>query len=275
MTASKKILMILTTAVLFILCGCGLYYYDYSEGGSKDGPGSPYTDECLKVQEVLDGDTIVLSDNRRVRLIGINTPEEGMYFFDEAREVLEIMVLGKEVILEKDISETDIYGRLLRYLFSGSLFVNLEMVERGFANTYTCPPDVRYTERFIEAERTARSNELGLWQKSKINLVKIDLNYDADGNDSLNLNDEYVTIKNAGSDPVDIYGWTVKDSATNTYKFGSYVLRPDCVVYLFSGDGRDEEGKLYWGSSKPIWNNNHDTLYLRDREGLLIEIYNY
>lgn len=275
MTTPKKILLILTTAALFILYGCGLYYYDNHEEINKGESGSSYTDDNLTVKEVLDGDTIVLSDSRRVRLIGINTPEQGMYFFNEAREVLEAMVLGKEVILKKDISEVDIYGRLLRYIFVGDLFVNLEMVKRGFANAYTCPPDVRYTEEFLKAERTARSNNLGLWQKSKIGLVKIDLNYDADGNDNLNLNDEYIAIKNTGCDPVNIYGWTVKDSATNIYEFGSYILRPDSAVYLFTGSGEDGEGRFYWGNPKPVWNNDHDTLYLRDREGLLVDIYNY
>jgi micrococcal nuclease len=275
MAALKKILLILTTAVLFILYGCGLYYYDYYKDSSKDKPGTQYSDDCFMVKEVLDGDTIVLSDNRRVRLIGINTPEKGMYFFDEAREILEVMVLGKEVILEKDVSEADMYGRLLRYVFVKDLFVNLEMVKRGFANIYTCPPDIKYTEKFLEAEWAARSGDLGLWQKSIIDLVKIELNYDAAGNDILNLNGEYAAIKNTGDDPVDIYGWTVKDSATNTYEFGSYILKPGSAVYLFSGSGIDEEGRFYWGSPKPVWNNDHDTLYLRDREGLLIEIYNY
>ncbi len=275
MAALKKILLILTAAVLFILYGCGLYYYDYHKDSSKDEAGTQYSDDCFMVKEVLDGDTIVLSDNRRVRLIGINTPEKGMYFFDEAREVLEVIVLGKEVVLEKDVSEADMYGRLLRYVFVKDLFVNLEMIERGFANIYTCPPDIKYTEKFLEAERTARSSDLGLWQKSKIDLVKIELNYDAAGNDGLNLNGEYAAIKNTGDDPVDIYGWTVKDSATNTYEFGSYILKSGSAVYLFSGSGIDEEGRFYWGSPKPVWNNDHNALYLRDREGLLIEIYNY
>jgi len=169
----------------------------------------------------------------------------------------------------------DKYGRLLRYVYTGNLFVNLEMVARGFANTYTYPPDVRYTEVFLEAERQARMNNLGLWEKSKVGVVNIDLNYDADGNDNLNLNDEYVVIKNTGAGPVSIYGWTVKDSGTGIYKFGEYSLESGSTIYLYTGSGSDGEGKFYWGSSKPIWNNDHDTLYLRDREGLLMEIYNY
>jgi micrococcal nuclease len=275
MTTLKKILLILTTAVLFILYGCGLYYYDYHKDSDEGGTGSTYTGKNFVVKEVVDGDTIVLSDDRRVRLIGINTPEQGMYFFDEAREVLEAMVLGKEVILEKDISEVDRYGRLLRYVYMESLFVNLEMIEKGFANAYTCPPDVRYTEEFLKAEQEARSSNLGLWQKSKAGMVKIDLNYDAEGNDNLNLNDEYAAIRNIGTGSVNLYGWTVKDSATNIYKFESYIFQPVSTIYLFTGSGEDGEGKFYWESPKPVWNNDHDTLYLRDKDGLLIEIYNY
>jgi len=233
-------------------------------------------DSIAVVKEVVDGDTVVLSDGRRVRLLGINTPEYGMYFFEEAREVLEAMVLGREVVLEKDISEIDKYGRLLRYVYVNDLFVNMEMLKRGFANIYTCPPDVKYIDEFLEAERFARENNLGLWQKSEINMVKVEINYDARGNDSNNLNDEYVIIKNMGTESINIYGWTIKDSATNIYKFNSrYLFEPDTTIYLFTGSGKDKEGKFYWGSSKPIWNNDHDTLYLRDREGSLVEIYNY
>jgi len=46
-------------------------------------------------------------------------------------------------------------------------------------------------------------------------------------------------------------------------------------MYLFSGSGIDSNGSFYWGGTRPVWNNNHDTLYLRDDEGLLVEIYNY
>ncbi|MBA7508641.1 hypothetical protein ES705_00573 [subsurface metagenome] len=272
MAILKKLLPLFIIIFLIILCGCGLYY-DYGDSSSRSDNDA--SSSGFMVKEVVDGDTIILSDNSRVRLIGINTPEYGMYFYGEAREVLEAMVLGREVVLEKDISEVDKYGRLLRYVYMDDLFVNLEMVKRGFANAYTYPPDVKYTEKFLEAERYARSNNLGLWEKSKIDIVKIDINYDASGNDNLNLNDEYVIIKNIGTDSVNIYGWTVKDSGTSIYKFGSYIFEPASTIYLYTGSGKDGECKFYWGSSKPIWNNDHDTLYLRGKEGLLIEIYNY
>ncbi|HEY4695533.1 MAG TPA: thermonuclease family protein [Candidatus Hydromicrobium sp.] len=270
---TNKSYLILLLIMIFtaVLLGCGLYY-DYGDAGGTSGVDGG---SGILVKEVVDGDTIILLDGSRVRLIGINTPEYGMYFFEEAREVLEAIVLGREVVLEKDISDTDKYGRLLRYVYTGDLFVNLEMVKKGFANAYTYPPDVKYTEKFLEAERYARENNLGLWLKSKVDIVEVVINYDAGGNDNMNLNDEYIMIENIGTDSIDINSWTVKDSATNIYKFKKYLFEPGSIIYLFTGSGNDEEGKFYWGSPKPIWNNDNDTLYLRDREGLLIEIYDY
>ncbi|MDD5622286.1 MAG: thermonuclease family protein [Actinomycetota bacterium] len=265
------LIIVLSVIFLSIFSGCGLYY-DYGKADNSDG----IEDESgILVKEVVDGDTIVLSNGSRVRLIGINTPEHGMYFFEEAKEVLEAIVLGKEIVLEKDISNKDKYGRLLRYVYAGDLFVNLEMVKRGFANAYTYPPDVEHNEEFLEAERYARENNLGLWLKSKVDIVKVEVNYDARGNDNNNLNDEYVKMENTGDDSIDIGGWTIKDAGTNIYRFEKYFFESGSEVFLFTGSGRDGAGKFYWGSSGPIWNNDSDTLYLRDKEGLLVEIYNY
>lgn len=281
----KYFLLIFSIFLLFILpiffislSGCGLYYeyrsddfhnqYLNSDNGLDD-------EEFSIVKEVIDGDTLILSNNQRVRLIGINTPESGRYFFDEAKEILEVMVLGKKVRLERDITDKDGYGRLLRYIFLDDLFVNLEIIKRGFANAYTFAPDVKYAEKFLEAERFARLNELGLWELSAVREVEVDLNFDAPGNDLFNLNGEYVIIENTGFKRLNIRGWTVKDSSTNIYEFYRYIFEPGSKIYIFSGKGEDGGGKFYWNGTRPIWNNEHDTLYLRDRKGLLIEIYSY
>lgn len=303
-------LLFFSIFLLFILpaAGCGLFYdFDPVEGragsdvregtivdereqdegtapgegsGSEATGGDTYNAPKYMVTEVIDGDTIVLSNGDRIRFIGMNTPEEGMYFYGEARDVLEIMILRKEVRLEKDISDSDQYGRKLRYVYCDGIFVNLEMVKRGFANIFTYPPDVKYTEEFLEAERYARENDLGLWEISKTSMVSVKITYDAPGNDNENINGEYIILENIGSRILDTSGWTVKDSGTNIYRFGSYQFGPGTRIILFSGKGTDGSGDmaeryLYWNSPGPVWNNDYDTLYLRDREGLLIEIYNY
>ncbi len=271
------ILALFFSASTLIMSGCGLFYDFEASAASENTGEAAYIQEgdIYMVKEVIDGDTMILAGSERIRLIGINTPEYGMYFYGEAKEVLEVLVLGEEVMLEKDISEIDKYGRLLRYAYIGELMINLEMVKRGFANAFTYPPDVKYAELFLEAERHARSNELGLWERSNMQLVDIGIHYDAEGNDGNNLNDEYVMIKNIGEDLIDIGGWTVKDSATKTYEFKSFKLEPGQSVYLYTGDGKDSGGIFYWNSPMPVWNNDFDTLYLRDDEGLLVGIYNY
>jgi micrococcal nuclease len=121
------------------------------------------------VSRVVDGDTIELGTGERVRYIGIDTPEtvdprkEVQCFGKEASVKNKELVEGKEVRLVKDVSDKDKYGRLLRYVYVGDVFVNEKLVSEGYARVATYPPDVAYAERFIEAERVARENKLGLW----------------------------------------------------------------------------------------------------------------
>ena len=85
----------------------------------------------------------------------------------EASAANEALVAGQEMVLERDVSETDRYDRLLRYAWlrtaDGWLFVNLELVRRGFAQVATFPPDVQWTHAFLAAQRGAREAGLGLW----------------------------------------------------------------------------------------------------------------
>jgi len=206
-----------------------------------------------------------------------------------------------KVYLEQDITDTDKYGRFLRYVFAGDLFVNLEMVKRGFANIFSVAPDIKYADQFLKAQRYAMENNLGLWETSSfyigenleenneyeevgvgdqaavkgLKLISVKLNWDAPGNDNENLNGEYVIIKNESPGNINIGGWTIKDSATKIYEFKYYILGSNKEIFLFSGYGTDTENSFYWNNSTPVWNNDHDTLYLRDNSGLLVEIFNY
>jgi len=263
------LVFLILPSLVFSFSGCGLYYFD-DEETSTTKPDVEY-----KVIEVIDGDTLVLSNNEHVRLIGINTPESERYFYGEAKEVLKLLVLNKNVRLEKDVDDRDTYGRLLRYVYIGNLFVNLEMVKRGFANVFTFPPNVKYTDKFIEAERGASTNEIGLWEKSNSSNIEININCDTEGDDRINLNGEYVIFKNNNNFDINLGGWTVKDLSTNIYDFGKIIFKSGSNLILFSGKGSDSENKLYWNSTKPIWNNDHDTLYLRDADGLIVELFNY
>ena len=117
------------------------------------------------VTRVIDGDTIVVQGGDRVRYIGIDTPEIGEPYYLEATAKNAELVEGKEVRLEKDVSEKDRYGRLLRYIYVGDLFVNAELVRWGYARAHSYPPDTYYAELFSQLELEAKQAGRGLWAK--------------------------------------------------------------------------------------------------------------
>jgi len=122
------------------------------------------------VTKVIDGDTVEINGSEQVRYIGINTPEisfangKADCYGEEARRANEELVGGKKVWLEKDVSETDKYGRLLRYVWSWELMINEYLVAQGFANIATYPPDVKHQERLLNAQKEAVLNKSGLWK---------------------------------------------------------------------------------------------------------------
>ena len=129
-----------------------------------------------KVTRVVDGDTIIVvfgGSTSRVRYIGMDTPEsvkpdtpvEPMA--KEAAAANRALVDGHQVVLERDVSDTDRFGRLLRDVWverDGALvLVGLELVRGGYAQVATFPPDVKYVDELLAAQRRAREAGLGLW----------------------------------------------------------------------------------------------------------------
>ncbi len=134
----------------------------------------PSEKQKVKVIRVIDGDTIEIEGKIKVRYIGVNTPELhdpkkpiecfGQAALDENKRLVE----GKEVYIQKDISETDRFKRLLRYVWVGDMFINDYLVRQGFAQVSTFPPDVKYLQQFLEAQTEARENKRGLWKECPI-----------------------------------------------------------------------------------------------------------
>jgi endonuclease YncB( thermonuclease family) len=124
-----------------------------------------YPDGYYEVSEVVDGDTFDLSGGQRVRLIGINAPEIGEECSDDATQALESLISGQRVYLVRDVSDTDNYGTLLRYVYVDDIFVNYELVYQGFAQAEECPPDLSYASDLNAAEDSAERSDRGcLWE---------------------------------------------------------------------------------------------------------------
>ena len=129
--------------------------------------------EYYSVSSIVDGDTLKVNINGTVetlRLIGLDTPETVdprkpvQCFGKEASAKTKELLEGKRVRLEKDVSETDKYDRLLRYVYlEDGTFINELLVREGYASASSYPPDVKYQDQFRAAEQTARANRWGLW----------------------------------------------------------------------------------------------------------------
>jgi micrococcal nuclease len=119
---------------------------------------------CI-VARVSDGDSFRCGDGRRVRLIGIDSPEQGQGQYGAAARhaLLKLLPPGTSVRLEFDLTPADQYGRALAYAWTGPRLVNEAMVRDGWAVLYTVPPNVKYAERLGRAQKEARARSAGLW----------------------------------------------------------------------------------------------------------------
>lgn len=236
--------------------------------------------QVASVTGVVDGDTLTVDmagSTESLRLIGINSPENGECYSDEASARLVELVAGREVTLVGDHSNRDQYGRLLRYVYVGQLFVNETLVREGYAIARRYEPDTAMATVLELAQAAAQDAEAGLWAPEACgatagtNIRIGQIHYDASRDDNTNLNDEWVEFVNGGSDSVDLTGWVVKDeSASHRYSLpAGFVLGPGATVRLHTGCGDDTSTSLYWcNQGSAVWNNSGgDTVFLLDPNG--------
>lgn len=120
--------------------------------------------EQAVVNFVIDGDTIDVTMNGadyRVRYVGVNTPERDQACYRAAKDANAALVEGQAITMVADESNTDRYGRLLRYIYVGDRFVNAELVAQGYAEAVEYLPDTRHTAWFRQLEESARQANVG------------------------------------------------------------------------------------------------------------------
>jgi micrococcal nuclease len=169
----RRLLPLILVAVLAAGYGVGRGGSDGGGGSGDAGAGGGGT-RTARVVRVVDGDTIVVAlrgAEERVRYIGMDTPETVkpgtavQCFGKKASAENRRLVEGRDVRLVADVEARDRYGRLLAYVYRASdgLFVNAELVRRGYATPATFPPNVRHVDEFARLARQARSAGRGLW----------------------------------------------------------------------------------------------------------------
>ncbi len=133
------------------------------------------------VTKVIDGDTVLIEGGYSVRLLGIDTDERGQSCYGTAKERLEELVLGKEVILESGKDDLDQWCRYLRFLFLDKTNIGLKMVEEGFAVARASTEGSKYQSEIALAERNAIDNKIGCkwggYGATKSDLINRDKDY--------------------------------------------------------------------------------------------------
>lgn len=119
-----------------------------------------------KATRVIDGDTIILENNKTIRLIGIDAPEKNEPFYQESKDFLYFLLKDQPLEIKTGEDAYDNYGRQLAYVtkITTQELINLTMLEQGLATTMAIPPNTTYQEIFETAEIEAKVNQLGIWQ---------------------------------------------------------------------------------------------------------------
>jgi len=217
---------------------------------------------AITVSRIIDGDTIVDSEDVHYRLLGINTPEKGEYLYAEAKAFLEENTLNISLIAEKN--GKDRYDRELAYLYKGKTNINKEIIKEGYANYYFPEGrDIHYGE-FREAWEECLIENKNLCEKSADECAScIEIG-------EWDMENEEMLFYNKCEFDCSLNKWTIKDEGRKKFVFGNFTLKSDDYVSVIVGNGTDTKDKLYWKGETYVWTYTGDTFFLRDEEGKLV-----
>lgn len=217
-----------------------------------------------EIIRIIDGDTIELSNGEKVRLIGINAPEKGKRYFDEAKNYLEMLV-GEKISLEYENGIRDPYGRLLAYVFWNKRNINVEIVKNGLAHTYKINEISKYKKELLDAENYAIERGIGIWKRSNYSsCIKVNFYY---------MDNEKLIIKNICNFSINLNKWYIEDESHNVLYIKNFNITPnkEVIICIRSFDDCD----YILESKYNIFDKKSDKIFLRDENGLLVFYYKY
>ena len=179
----------------------------------------------VSVDRIIDGDTIE-SNGTSIRLLGINTPEKGEFYYDEAKKFLEQEILNKTVTLKFGKEKEDRYGRTLAYIFLNGENINLNLVKKGLANYYFPSGKDGYYNAFVNAWKTCIDDNINLCAASKNKCAHcVELK-------ELNVKEDKIVLYNNCGFSCEITGWTIKDEGRKKFVFPEFNLNANEVIYF-------------------------------------------
>ncbi|MDH4099430.1 MAG: thermonuclease family protein [Nitrospirota bacterium] len=239
-------------------------------------------DQKVRVVEVIDGDTAVIEDGRKVRYLGINTPERGEPLYQKAKDLNRALVLGRKVRLEfEGDRESDAYGRLLAYVYVGDQMVNARLVREGVAHALFIGPEGKHDSLLLKNQAEARQRGIGIWAGSgRTRILKITSVHLADPAAPERRGSSHVRIVNLSEKTAQLAGHTLSDDKGHRYIFPDVSIEPGYSV-IVSGrsreDTRDGRGQavVYWSEQDSAWKQEGGVSRLADRTGTIIDTFPY
>lgn len=233
------------------------------------------------VIRVEDGDSLVVDldgEETRVRLIGINAPERGECLGDAARASLIALVDAAEVVLERDVEDTDRFGRLLRYVWVDGNHVNASLAAQGLVIARPFAPNVARQDELADAQALAMERRVGMWaegacgEATGVEIGVVAIQADPPGRDEDDLNGEFVVFENRGGDSADLGGFVLRDGSS-VHRFvvpDGFTVAAGAQFVVYVGCGEDTVDELYWCSPDPVWSNDGDEVLLTDPAGNIV-----
>ncbi len=252
---------------------CAIWLVFLAAAGTAAG-GAPTTHELVRVQQVFDGDTVLLEDGRKVRYLGINAPERQEPYYSKAKRFNESLVSNREIRLEFDQEKSDSYGRLLAYVYVGDQLVNARLVQEGLAHAFFIGPDRRHNALLLETQEKAKRRKVGIWSSGgDKKTLKITSVHRADSDTHA-----YVRIANLGDKQVRLAGYVLANESGQRFTFPDVAIEDPGYTLIISGttggDGKDGKNQriVHWPGM--AWDKD-DTAYLTDPSGRVVDTFRY
>ena len=232
------------------------------------------------ISQVYDGDTMTLESGDRIRLRWVNTPElrPAEDYGIEAREAAKALVLGKEVTLIFGKVKRDGYGRLIAGIESEGKDLSTHLLELGLAHLFVIPPDEADHASRQAAQSRAKKAGRGIWSTERYEGVFhiTSFHANANGDDRVNVNGEYLRVCNISDRPIDLDGFRISEQSGGSWILPPLLIPPGHTFKIHSGKGENQgdpnsQLAVYLGSDTPIWNNSRDRATIYDRHGKVVD----
>ena len=262
MKREKRTLIILLIFLLFLLFIMNYTFLDNLVENSL------LNRESFVVERIIDGDTIV-ANGEYIRLLGINSPEKGEKYYDEAKQYLENLLINKTIQLEYGKEQRDKYGRILAYIYDGDTLINQKLILNGYANIYFPSGKDNYYGLFLNSWRECIKNNQNLCEKStsvEAHCIEI-FEFDTENQE--------VIFRNKCERDLNLDYWKIKDEGRKRYFFPIFTAKKYDYFTVKVGEEDSSENVLYWRGEDYVWTETGDSLFLRDDQDKLILWYSY